>query len=55
MCTAKQATQSSFVSHDDMERLCQVADLLQKEVQNVRNELIRRKNLEVGLLLAVIH
>jgi len=49
MCTAKQATQSSFVSHDDMERLCQVGDLLQKEVQNVRNELIRRKNLELLL------
>jgi len=49
MSTAKQATQSNFVTHDEMERLCQVGDLLQKEVQNVRNELIRRKNLELLL------
>lgn len=49
LCSAKQATQSSFVTHEEMERLCQVGDLLQKEVQNVRNELIRRKNLELLL------
>jgi len=47
--SAKQATQTNFVSHDEMERLCHVGDLLQKEVQNVRNELVRRKNLELIL------
>jgi hypothetical protein len=46
---AQQAAGSPLVTLDEMERLCQVGDFLQKELMNVRNELIRRKNYELLL------
>ncbi len=44
---AKQATQTPFITLDEMDRVCQLGDVLQREISYVRNDFLRRKNLEV--------
>jgi hypothetical protein len=49
---AKSATHTPHVGLEEMDRILQIGDVLKKELDHVRSELSRRKNLEV---LSLIH